>query len=148
MDWLWWFVGTMVFGIIEMFTLEFTFAMLAVGTLAGGVAALLGAPWWLAVIVFAAASAMLLVFVRPHLLKYLWKKSPLVEMNSNAMVGRVAQTIDPITATAGRVKLNGEVWSARTVDGAPAVSEGSEVTVVAINGATAIVAAENGVKDD
>lgn len=148
MEWLWWFVGTMIFGIIEMFTLEFTFAMLAVGTLAGGVAALLGAPWWLAIIVFAAATALLLVFVRPHLLKYLWKKSPLVDMNSNALVGRAARTLDSITATTGRVKLNGEVWSARTVDGGPDLSEGSEVTVVAIEGATAIVIAENGVKDD
>ncbi|WP_284329099.1 NfeD family protein [Demequina litorisediminis] len=36
------------------------------------------------------------------------------------------------------------MWSARTEDDAPPIAEGIEVTVVAIRGATAIVAPEKG----
>lgn len=142
MQWLWWFIGAMALGVLEIFTLDLTFAMLAAGALAGGGAALLGAPWWLAAIVFAVVSGLMFVLLRPHLLTMLGKKSPLIEMNSNALVGREARTLDQITEYAGRVKLNGEVWSARTRDDAPEIPEGSEVTVVAISGATAIVAPE------
>ena len=139
---LWWFVGAMALGVLEMFTLDLTFAMLAAGALAGGGVALLGAPWWIAAIVFAVVSAVMFLALRPYLITVLGKKSPLVQMNSNSLVGREARAIDEITETAGRVNLNGEVWTARTEDDAPAIAEGSEVTVVAISGATAIVAPE------
>jgi membrane protein implicated in regulation of membrane protease activity len=137
---LWWFIGAMALGILELITLDLTFAMLAIGALAGGGAALLGAEWWVSALVFAVVSGIAFLTLRPYLITFLRKKSPMIEMNSDALVGREARTIDDVTETAGRVKLNGEVWSARTVDDAPAISEGSEVTVVAIKGATAIVA--------
>ncbi|WP_062213558.1 NfeD family protein [Demequina oxidasica] len=142
MQWLWWFVGAMALGIVEVFTLDLTFAMLAGGALAAGGVALFGVEWWVSAIVFAVVSALLFVLLRPYLITVLRIKSPLVEMNSNALVGREARTIDEVTETSGRVKLNGEVWSARTPDDAPVIPEGSEVTVVAISGATAIVAPE------
>ncbi|WP_430866896.1 NfeD family protein [Demequina aurantiaca] len=142
MQWLWWFVGAMTFGIIEIVTLDLTFAMLAIGALAAGGVAVVGAPWWLSALVFAVVSVAAFLTLRPYLVTVLGKKSPMIEMNSNALVGRGARTLDLITETGGRVKLNGEVWSARTQDDAPEISEGSEVTVVAISGATAIVAPE------
>lgn len=144
MQWLWWFVGAMVFGIIEIFTLDLTFAMLAGGALAAGGVSLLGAPWWLSAIVFAVVSALLFVLLRPYLVTVLRKRSPMVQMNSDALVGRTARTLDEVTDKNGRVKLNGEVWSARTQDDAAVIPEGTEVTVVTINGATAIVAPETG----
>lgn len=142
MQFLWWFMGAMLLGVVEIFTLDLTFAMLATGALAAGGVSLLGAPWWLAMIVFALVSALMFMLLRPHLLSALHKRSPLVETNSDALVGRGARTLDTVTEHDGRVKLNGEVWSARTEDDAPVISEGSEVTVVAIKGATAIVAPE------
>lgn len=140
MQWLWWFIGAMGLGVAEIFTLDLTFAMLAAGALAGGGAALLGAPVWLAAIIFAVVSAVMFLVLRPYLVTILHKKSPLIEMNSNALVGKSARTLEAISETAGRVKLNGEVWTARIADDAAVISEGSEVTVVAIKGATAIVA--------
>jgi len=142
MQWLWWFVGAMVLGTLEIFTLDLTFAMLAAGALAGGGVALMGADLWLSGLVFAVVSALMFLVLRPYLVTMLRKKSPMTDMNSDALVGRAARTLEEVTETGGRVKLNGEVWSARTQDNAPAISEGSEVTVVAISGATAIVAPE------
>lgn len=139
---MWWFIGAMVLGIAEIFTLDLMLIMLAGGAIAAGGAALLGAPVWLSIVVFCIVSALLLFTLRPYLLKFLKVRHGVVETNAAGLVGKAARAIDDITATSGRVKLAGEVWSARIAEGGTVVSEGSEVTVVAIQGATAIVAAE------
>ncbi|MFV0287061.1 MAG: NfeD family protein [Demequina sp.] len=144
MDSMWWFIGAMALGIVEVFTLDLTFAMLAGGALAGGAAALLGAPLWLSIVIACLVAALLLFTLRPYLLKSLRAKGELIETNAVALIGAMARTLDEVTETRGRVKLSGEVWSARTEDDAPPIAEGIEVTVVAIRGATAIVAPEKG----
>ncbi len=143
MQFLYWFVGAMVLGIVEIFTLDLTFAMLAGGALAGGVVALAGGPWWLSMLVAVAVSAALLGGLRPFLLRSLRLKGEAAPLtNVSALVGRSARAIDEVSETRGRVKLNGEVWTARTEEDAPAIPEGTEVRVVRIDGATAIVAPE------
>ncbi|MFP5359040.1 MAG: NfeD family protein [Actinomycetes bacterium] len=142
-QWLWWFIGAMVLGAIELFTLDLLFVMLAGGAVAGGLAAMLGAPWWLSAIIALAVSGALIGLLRPFLLQSLRTKgegAPLT--NTAALVGRDAWALDEVTVTAGRVKLNGEVWTARTEDGAPPVREGSRARVVRIDGAIAVVARE------
>ncbi|SEJ69396.1 NfeD family protein [Demequina mangrovi] len=140
---LWWFIAAMVLGAVEIFTLDLLFIMLAGGAIAGGVAALLGAPWWLSVIIALAVAAALIGGLRPFLLRSLRAKGEgAASTNTAALVGREARAIDAVTETTGRVKLNGEVWSARTEDDAPAIPEGSDVTVLRIDGATAVVAPE------
>ena len=48
--WIAWLVLALLFVIIELLTLEFTFLMLAAGTLIGGLGVnLLGGEWWLQV---------------------------------------------------------------------------------------------------
>lgn len=139
---MWWFVGALLLGIAEIFTLDLMLIMLAGGAIAAGTGALLGVPLWGNIIIFCAVAALLLFALRPYLLRAMRMRGPLVETNAAALVGRPAHAIDDITAIAGRVKLVGEVWTARTVDNAATIPEGSEVTVVAIRGATAIVAPE------
>ena len=141
-QWVWWFSGAIVLGIVEMFTLDFLFLMLAGGAIAGGAAALMGAPWWLSLTVAAIASLVLLLALRPFLLRTFNLRKAGGSTNVDALAGREARTIDEVTETRGRVKLNGEVWSARTRDDAPPIPEGAEVVVVEIKGATAIVAPE------
>ena len=135
---LWWFIGAMLLGILEIFTLDLTFAMLAGGALAGGLAALFGAPLWVSIAIFAIVSGLLLFVLRPPLMRK-FKTAPSIT-GTAALVGRQAIAIDPVTTRAGRIKLNGEVWSAKTRTGE--VAEDGYVTVVAIEGATAIVEAK------
>ncbi|WP_062377575.1 NfeD family protein [Demequina pelophila] len=143
MQFLWWFIGAMILGAAELFTLDLLFAMLAVGALAGGVAALLGAPWWLSTIVALAVASALIAGLRPFLLKTLRAKGEAQpQTNTKALVGREARAIDEVTEVRGRVKLAGEVWTARTENDAPPIPEGSEVRVLRIDGATAIVGPE------
>ncbi|WNM23215.1 NfeD family protein [Demequina capsici] len=140
MDSLWWYIGALALGIAEIFTLDLTLLMFAGGALAGGVAAQLGAPLWLSIVVFAGVSSVLLFAVRPYLLRSLRKKGPVAETNAARLVGMEAFTLDEITERSGRVKLAGEVWTARTREDAPTIAEGVDAVVIEIKGATAIVA--------
>lgn len=141
---IWWFVAAMLLGVIEIFTLDLMLVMLAGGALAAGAVALVGAPLWVSIMVFCVVSALLLFALRPYLLKALRSRGEVIETNAAGLVGREARAIDEITEIAGRVKLAGEVWTARIADDAAVIPEGSSVTVVAIKGATAIVAPEKG----
>ena len=139
MGWLWWVGGALMFGILEMLSLDLVLVMFAGGCLAGAVAYLLGASVAVQILAFALTSVLLLATLRPFLLKRLRERTPLIETNSAALVGREAVVVSTVTVEGGRVKLNGEVWSAR-VDTAQAIPPGTEVRVSRIDGATAVVA--------
>ncbi|WP_456845412.1 NfeD family protein [Cellulomonas sp. P5_C6] len=139
MGWLWWIGAALVLGILEMLSLDLVLIMFAGGALAGAAAYGLGAPVGVQIIVAALTSVVLLATLRPFLLKRLRERTPLIETNSAALVGQEAVVVSTVTVEGGRVKLNGEVWSAR-VDVAQAIPPGTEVRVSRIDGATAVVA--------
>lgn len=143
-SWLWWVGAALVLAAIEMFSLDLVFIMLAGGALAGSVTAAAGGPVWLQFVVACVFALLLVVMLRPWLLTHLKQRVPLQETNVAAHVGRPAVALSEVTETAGRVKLAGEVWSARLVDdGVPnstaRVPQGAELRVVRIEGATAVV---------
>ncbi len=141
MQFMWWFIAAAALGVVEIFTLDLTLLMLAGGALAGGTVMVLGGPVILAVVVAALVSSLLLFALRPWLLRSMRARGvALVETNSAALVAMHARALDDVTATGGRVKLRGEVWSARIEEGAQIIQEGADVVVVKIQGATAIVA--------
>jgi membrane protein implicated in regulation of membrane protease activity len=138
---MWWFIAAAALGVVEMFTLDLTLLMLAGGAIAGGVVVLAGGSVVLAFIVAAVVSMLLLFALRPWLLRSKRKRGvQFVETNAAALVGANAVAIDDVSNTRGRVKLRGEVWTARVESGASWINEGAEVVVVKIDGATAIVA--------
>jgi membrane protein implicated in regulation of membrane protease activity len=138
MEWLWWIGGALVLGILEMLSLDLVLIMFAGGAVAGGIAAALGAPIGIQILVAALTSVVLLLALRPWLLRRLKKRIPLEETNVAALVGRGAVVVSTVTLEGGRVKLNGEVWSART-NAAEAIPPGTQVRVGRIDGATAVV---------
>ncbi|TQL03949.1 NfeD family protein [Cellulomonas sp. SLBN-39] len=138
MGWLWWVGGALALGVLEMISLDLVLIMLAGGALAGAVAAGLGAPVIVQVVVAAVTAAVLLFTLRPWLLGHLRRRVPLQETNVHALVGRDAVTVASVDGVTGRVKLAGEVWSARTADGTT-LPPGTPVVVARIDGATAVV---------
>lgn len=144
--WIVWLVFVLLFIIIELLTLEFTFLMIGTGSLIGGLGAnLLGAPWWAQVGAAAILTALLLFTIRPLLLRAIKPSTP-EYTNVDALVGLHARVVSPFSADgAGSVKLvNGETWTARLVGGigatAPGLDIGDPVTVARIDGAIAEVA--------
>ncbi len=138
MGWLWWVGGALTLGILEMLSLDLVLVMFAGGALAGALAYALGAPVAVQILVAALTSIVLLVTLRPWLLRHLKGRVDLPETNAAALVGRPAVVVSTVDGTTGRVKLVGEVWSARTADGG-SLPPGTSVTVTKIEGATAVV---------
>ena len=128
-----------------MLTLDLTLAMLAGGALAAaGVAALdsatpLGLPFGAQVAVALAVAVSLLWLLRPVALRHLHRSTPQLRTGVARLVGADAVVLERVGPDAGRVKLDGEVWSARSYDGASVFESGAGVSVLQIDGATALV---------
>jgi membrane protein implicated in regulation of membrane protease activity len=137
MAWAWWVAIALALIVVEVLSLELVLLMFAGGALAAALLALLGVPVWGQIIGFGVVSALLLAALRPWLLRHLRKRVPLEETNAPAHVGRTAVAVTEISDRIGRVKLAGEVWTARTEQGL--IKVGQEVRVVRIDGATAVV---------
>jgi membrane protein implicated in regulation of membrane protease activity len=141
-QWLLWLAAALAAGLIEIATVDFFFLMIAGGALAAAAAAGVGAPVILQVIIFAAASGGLLFTARPPLQRWA-RNTPSIAMNAAALVGREAKVLETVTERTGQVKLAGEVWTARVAPGEPSLEVGSDVHVVRIDGATAMVTAKS-----
>lgn len=139
MDWLWWLGAALLLIAIEVMTVDLVLLMFAGGAVAAGIADLLGAPLQLQIVVFAVVSVLLLVALRPWLLRHLRDRVPLVETNAAAQVGRPAVVVQEVDVHGGRVKLSGEVWSARSAREGAVHPVDAEVRVLRIDGATAVV---------
>lgn len=142
--WIAWLVFVVVCVIIEVLTLEFTFMMIAAGSLLGGLGTnLIGAEWWVQILAAAIIAGLLLFTIRPLLLRTLDRGEPPALTNVDALMGMAARVTTAFADGNGYVKLaNGETWTARV---APqfetlTLAEGDRVVVTRIDGATAEVA--------
>ncbi|MBA0125872.1 NfeD family protein [Haloechinothrix sp. YIM 98757] len=112
--------------------------MLGAGALAAAGSMVLDDSVIVSVGVFAVTSIGLLVLARPALKRrFLLERS--VPTNVDALVGARAVTLSTVDAEQGRVKLNGEEWSARSYVDGQVIEPNTPVTVLEISGAMAIV---------
>ena len=138
MAWYWWVVAALVLGLVEVVTVDFIFIMLAAGALSGAVVALVTDSLVAQALVAAAVSLLLLVLVRPDALRHL--RQPIESRTGTAaLVGRTALVLERVDAHDGRVKIGGEVWSARSYDPSDILEPGTSAEVMLIDGAHAVV---------
>jgi len=136
-DWGWWIVGAFLLLGLEAMSLDLLFASMAVGAVAGAITAAIGAPV-IAQSLVALAFALLTLFVlRPIGVRML--KTDGKETNVQALHGAQAMVMQRVDARGGRVKIGGEVWSARSIAPDAEFAAGTDVLVVEIDGATAVV---------
>ena len=140
MDWYWWVAAAFLLVVVEMVSLDLVLIMFAGGAVAAAVASALGSSLIVQIFVFGIVSTLLLFALRPWLLKYLRQRTPLTETNATAQVGRTGTVVAEVTDDGGRIKLFGEVWTARSAAG-QRFPVGTDVKVVRIDGATAVVEA-------
>jgi len=137
-SWIAWLVLAALLGVAEVLTTTLALGLLAVAALAaaivGGVG--LGLPFQLAA--FAITAGAGLGVVRPLAVRHI-RQPPLLRSGTSALIGRSAIVVEEVTALGGRVRIGGEVWSARSYDESQAIPAGSAVEVFAIEGATALV---------
>jgi membrane protein implicated in regulation of membrane protease activity len=139
---IWLIVGVLLV-VAELLSGEFVLLMLGGGALAAGGASLLVAGPLVGGVVFAVVSVLLLFAVRPALRRRLDRGIDPTVMHHQALLGSTAIVVARVDEHGGRVKIGGELWSARTTDGHEVIEPGARVTVVNITGATAEVVAQD-----
>ena len=132
-----WLAASGALLVIEILTVDLLFASLAFSALLAAGANALGFNIVVQGIVFGLGAIGSLMFLRPIALRHLKKKPADHATNIEALIGAPAMTLSAITEHDGLVKLSGETWSARSNTGE--IEVGSQVEVVAIEGATAVV---------
>jgi len=140
--WVFWLALILIFAIVEVNTLDLTFLMLALGSIAGLIAGLLGLPWWWQAVIALVAALALLFLVRPPLLRALRRGGDPTLTNVPALLGLAGTVVTDFEDGRGQVKLaNGETWTSRLAADASHASlhEGEKVVVSSIDGATAVV---------
>jgi membrane protein implicated in regulation of membrane protease activity len=127
--------------VVELLTVDLLFASLAIAATAALVANALGYEMPIQGIAFALFATLSLLFLRPIALKHLKKEVPGFATNMDALIGAPAIALTEVDQNGGQIKLNGEIWSARSAVGA--ISTNTQLTVISIEGATALVVAKD-----
>jgi membrane protein implicated in regulation of membrane protease activity len=137
-SWIAWLVLAALLALAEVLTTTLAFGLLAVAAVVAAVVGGVGLGLPLQIAAFAVAAAAGLGVVRPIAVRHIRQPPPL-KTGTSALVGRSAVVTQEVTALDGRVRIGGEVWSARSYDESSVIPEGSKVDVLAIEGATALV---------
>lgn len=137
--WAGWLGLAVLFGALELVSLDLVLAMLAGGALVGAAAALLGAPVPLQVVLAMISAVGLLGVIRPGVVRRL-HSGPDLKTGADALIGKRATVLrELVHGTPGRVKIGGEEWTAEPYDEDDRIEAGELVDVVQIKGATAFV---------
>ncbi len=140
--WLFWLALVLIFVIIEVVTVDFTFLMIALGSMGGLISGLFGVPLWAQIIIAAVLAVLLLFLVRPWLKRLLERGSDKAPSNVAALIGQTGVVTTEFVDGQGHAKLtNGEIWTAKLSEAAEPreMTVGDNVVVTAIEGATATV---------
>jgi membrane protein implicated in regulation of membrane protease activity len=138
--WVIWLVAAAVLGVAEMHQGGFYLAPFALGAALATVVSLLGVGAALSAVAFLAASAIVFATLRPVARRHR-RLPPSIRTGAAALIGRPAIVLERIANDegVGCVKIDGEVWTARSYDEDEVIDAGERVEVVEIRGATALV---------
>ena len=133
-----WIIFAVVFAVLEGFTSSAVTFWFAIGGAAAAVAAGLGAPIQIQILVFLAVSLVLLFFTRPLLVKKLkvGKEKNYTEQ-LEGKPGLVVEAMEPYKS--GQVKVNGIVWTAVGETDEFSAAAGERVEIVRVEGVKLIV---------
>ena len=133
-----WLGAVVVFAAVEAISVGLTSIWFALGAVAGLIAAALGGPLWLQIVLFIVVSAATLIFTRPLAKKFI--NSRRVATNADrvfTLSGVVKEDIDNLRAS-GVVAVDGKDWSARSLTG-ELIKAGTVVRTKKIDGVKLIV---------
>ena len=133
-----WLIFALALAVAEALTGDMFLLMLGGGALAASATAwLTNWPILGDGAVFLVVSVLLVVVVRPAVRRQLTPKT--VQTGIKALEGKKAVVLYRVAGDQGRIKLDGQVWTARPMDEGDVYEPGDSVTVLRIDGATAVV---------
>jgi membrane protein implicated in regulation of membrane protease activity len=139
--WLIWLIAGVFAAVGEILTAGFFLAPFAVGAFGAMLADLAGGGGVVQGVVFAALTLAAFGFVRPIAKRHLYTP-PAIRTGTAALIGRSGIVLERIANDegVGSVRIDGEVWTARSYDDETIIAAGAKVEIVEIRGATALVA--------
>ena len=138
-EWVGWAIAAVLLAVGEILTPGlFWLGPVALAAVVGGLVALLGGALWLQLIVFVGASLASLTVLRPIARAHLTMPRA-IRTGTAALEGTKAVVLQRVDARGGRVKIGGEEWSARAYTEDAVYEAGTQVEVMKIEGATALV---------
>jgi len=114
--WIIWIIASVIFFIIEIFTPILFFLNLAIAGLITALIAYFSTPLIWQVIIWGVLSGILLLCLRPFLVKNTSDDKEASGINAS-YIGKEAKTIMPTGKNDGRITIYGEDWKARSCDG-------------------------------
>ena len=135
--WLIWLIIAAVLTGAEALSLDLVLIMLAGGAAAAAIMAPFAPPVVQAAVALVVGVG-LLAGVRPIAQRHL-NQHPSTATGAAALVGKTAVVLERVDSRGGLVRLNGGHWSARSFDQHQIIAAGSTVSVMEIDGATAVV---------
>ena len=127
--WILWAVGIFVCLILELTSGDFFITCFAIGGLFAVVAALIGLPFWLQVLVWAIFSLLSIRLIRPRLVRSLHRRGEQRESNADALIGREGVVIEDIQPEhSGYVKVDGDQW--RAISRGETIVKGKRVRII------------------
>lgn len=138
--WVLWLVAACALGIGEMHTGGLFLGPFAVGALVGAILGLAGVGVVGTGVAFLLVSVVVLLALRP-IARRQRRLGPSIRTGAAALVGRNAVVLERIANRegVGCVRIDSEVWTARSFDEDEVFDVGEQVEVVEIRGATALV---------
>jgi membrane protein implicated in regulation of membrane protease activity len=137
--WVVWAIAAAVLAAGEAATAGLVLGPIALAAAVGALVAAAGAGLAIQIAAFAVAAVASIAFLRPIALRHL-RTPPQIRTNTAALIGSRATVLERVTGDGGRVKIGGEVWTARSYDEDHVIEPGARVEVLKIDGATALVA--------
>ena len=133
-----WTGAIILFGIIEAATAGLVSIWFVAGALVALVAAFVGAPLWLQIVLFLLVSAAALALTRPMLKKI--TNANAIPTNADRVLGEVAKVTEAIDNenSTGAVYVDGKTWTARSLDNS-VIPAGSRVQIESMQGVKLLV---------
>jgi membrane protein implicated in regulation of membrane protease activity len=139
--WIVWLIAAGGFAAGEMhLQTGFYLAPFALGAAVAAVVALAGVGAIVSLVCFIAVALLSLTLLRPIAASHM-KVPPRIRTGAAALIGKQAIVLERIANDEGMgsVKIDGEVWTARSYNDEDVIERGAKVDVVEIKGATALV---------
>ncbi|WP_224240839.1 NfeD family protein [Hyalangium gracile] len=132
-DWQMWIVAALVLGALEIKLSGFVTLWFAIGALVSALAAAVGLGINGQLLLFIAVSTALFAASRTIFKEAFMRTASPLKMGVEAMVGQEAVVTEALADPhGGTVRINGELWTARSLSGP--VAEGERVTVEQVDG--------------
>ena len=139
MDMIGWLVAFVILIGIEAATMALTTIWFAGGAVFAFFAAVLGFSIQTQLVVFLIVSFILLLFTRPLAMRFVNRET--VKTNVDGLIGRKAKVITKIdnNEPSGATVVDGQEWTARSMDDAVTIPVGTHVVIKEVRGVKLIV---------